>query len=34
MQAIWPVLVLGMIAYLFLVREKYAPKAREQQAAK
>ena len=29
MQAIWLVLVLGMVAYLFLVREKYAPAARE-----
>jgi MFS family permease len=29
MQAIWVVLVLGMVAYLFLVREKYAPTANE-----
>jgi len=28
MQAIWLVLVLGMVAYLFLVREKYAPALR------
>jgi ACS family D-galactonate transporter-like MFS transporter len=33
MQAIWLVLVLGMVAYLFLVREKYAPAAREQYTA-
>jgi MFS family permease len=25
MQAIWLVLLLGMVAYIFLVREKYAP---------
>jgi ACS family D-galactonate transporter-like MFS transporter len=29
MQAIWLVLLAGMLAYLFLVREKYAPQARE-----
>lgn len=28
MQAIWVFLVLGVLAYIFMVREKYAPKAR------
>ena len=28
MQAIWFFLVLGIAAYVFLVREKYAPKER------
>jgi MFS family permease len=29
MQAIWVFLILGVLSYLFMVREKYAPKARE-----
>lgn len=33
MQAIWLVLVVGMVAYTFLVREKYAPAAMEPRAA-
>jgi hypothetical protein len=28
MQAIWFFMILGVASYLFLVREKYAPKAR------
>jgi MFS-type transporter involved in bile tolerance (Atg22 family) len=27
MQAIWIVLVIGVLSYLLMVREKYAPKA-------
>jgi sugar phosphate permease len=33
MQAIWFFLVAGVLAYLFMVREKYAPIARQVQAA-
>jgi hypothetical protein len=29
MQAIWFFLVAGVLSYLFLVKEKYAPKARQ-----
>jgi hypothetical protein len=29
MQAIWFFLILGVLSYLFMMREKYAPKAKE-----